>query len=49
MPSYIVGLGFKLFGLRIALLPYFVYTSSKGSGKTEDWQACLNLGCSSIQ
>ena len=34
MPSYLVGRGGKLFGPSIALLSYFVYTSSKGSGKT---------------
>ena len=34
MPSYFVGLGVKLFGPSIALLPYFVFTSSNCSGKT---------------
>ena len=34
MPSYLVGLGVKLFGPSIALLLYFVYISSKGVCKT---------------
>ena len=49
MPSYLVGLRVKMFGPSIVLPLYFVYTSSNGSGKTEVAQACLNLGCLSIQ